>query len=135
MITIGLGYLFFEYSPAFGRGGSDQLIEAAKLRSFETRMKGTFDGKEASLSIKELQDSVIVSGYVFVNFNNPVSEKIKGAINLKTKSFKLEDITENGTLDGDYIGTISEDLSTLSGVYQNRKTGKRVEFVFNKPSK
>ncbi len=135
LITIGLGYLFFEYSPAFGRGGSDQLIEAAKLRSFETRMKGTFDGKEASLSIKELQDSVIVSGYVFVNFNNPVSEKIKGVINLKTKSFKLEDITENGTLDGDYIGTISEDLSTLSGVYQNRKTGKRVEFVFNKPSK
>lgn len=135
LITIGLGYLFYEYSPAFGRGGSDQLVEAAKLRSFEAYMKGTFDGKEASLSIKEMKDSMIVNGYVFVNFQNPVSEHITGVINIKTKTFYLEDVTENGNLDGNYTGTISDDLKTLSGIYQNKKTGKRYEFVFNKPSK
>ena len=70
-----------------------------------------------------------------VKFKNLTKEKLTGTVNMATGEFALDDVVENGILDGSYKGYFEDDFKVAKGVYENYKTKKQVTFTLTRISK
>lgn len=106
-------------------------FEKAKYSNLAGEYKGVFDSKEAVFTIVNAEKQS-VNAQIEVRYKNLITEKLKGEINIETKSFHFDDIDKNNKLDGEYNGYFNEEFTEISGTYKNYNTKKEVEFKFSK---
>lgn len=95
---------------------------------------GEFQGRAATLVINSVdEDGKTVEGTMFVKFKRLAKENVTGTyatdggINLV-----LNDVEQNGVLDGTYTISVAENGSTMTCHYRNPTSGKEVDFELTK---
>lgn len=133
IILVGcLSFLFMKYTPAFSLDTSHLWQEEAELKGLIGTWNGTFEDRNATLEITEV-DAKNVKATISVQYSNLINEELKGTINTQSGTIQLDDVHSNGILDGQYNGTFTDGkMNALKGSYKNYTTQKQVEFNFEK---
>ncbi len=111
---------------------SNKQTNKARYEALAGEYKGIFDNRDAVFTITDMEEEK-AKAEIEVRYKSLITEKLKGEINIDTRSFHFDDINRNNNqLDGEYNGSFNDDFSQLSGTYKNYTTRKEVEFKFNK---
>lgn len=124
-------FMLAYFSPKFEMKGYQNMQKAQQYEKLFGEYTGTFDNRESTLHLYKAKKNQ-VDGYVNVKYETMLKESIKGSIDMEEKTINLDDVVENGNLDGKYEGVFNEDFSVITGTYQNYKTKKEVKFIFEK---
>ena len=127
-----LGFAIVKLPPLLEKFNKELADQNSKYESLVGNWKGTFDNTPATLEITEANKNEMLAT-ISVNYKKPLTENLKGGLNLETKSFHFNDLNpNNGILDGRYSGDFTDDFTSFSGTYQNSQTRKQVKFSFKK---
>lgn len=110
---------------------SEALATKQKYASLEGEWKGTFDQQDAVMSITKANEKEVEAN-IMVTYKQLTIESVRGTINMETRIFHFDDIHNNGNLDGEYNGKFNDDFTKFSGIYQNYRTKKQVDFIFTR---
>ena len=132
IVTALLLFFFIKYT--YGGGFNFTEKKTNELETLTGDWTGSFDNRNATVTISEIDKNGALQGVVSVRYNNQLHEKISGTVNLETGEVVFDDMVTNGNLDGVYIGQLdkSDELMTIAGTYTNKKTGKKVNYMFRK---
>lgn len=132
IVTALLLFFFIKYT--YGGGFHFAEKKTNEMQQLVGDWTGTFDNRDATVTISEIDKDGALKGVVSVRYKNQLNEQISGTVNLKTGEVVFDDIVTNGNLDGVYRGHLDqgEELMTIAGTYTNKKTGKTVDYTFSK---
>lgn len=132
IVTALLLFVFIKYT--YGGGFQFAQKKTNELEQLTGDWTGTFDNRDATVTITEIDKDGALKGVVSVRYKNQLHEQISGTVDLKTGKVVFDDMVTNGNLDGIYRGLLDkgEETMTIAGTYTNKKTGKKVEYTFSK---
>ena len=130
LLTAGLFYLMAFLTPQIVAKQTSANERASYMVGTWT---GSFDGKKSTIDIKEASAEKVVA-VVHVKFSTMSNEKVIGTINMRKNTMELKDQVKNNVLDGSYSCKFSDSsLSKMTGTYYNPKSGKRLNFEYERP--
>jgi PBP1b-binding outer membrane lipoprotein LpoB len=91
---------------------------------------GKFDIRTATLEISK-QDGNNFEGKITINLRTVINQEIKGSFDTETKNVIIKDQLRS-KFKGIYVGTLSEDRTTLSGVFTTNLDNKKFNFNLKK---
>ena len=134
VLILGMGALVVWASAKEGQWKILAQTEQEQYNALAGEWSGIFDGKNAVLTINSASTKQ-VDATISVKYTNLLTETLKGQIDLDKRSIHLDDVyKDNGNLDGEYNGSFNDNFTEFTGIYQNYKTKKTVDFNFKKGS-
>ena len=132
--TVVLLFLLINYT--YGSWSSSSASQdTEEYEQLVGEWKGTFDNRNATITIYEIGENGNLTGNISVRYKNQLNEKFNGTVNLETGDVIFDDMVQNGNLDGIYRGELKKNYENMfiDGTYTNKKTGKSVKYTFSKP--
>lgn len=109
-------------------------VDTTKQKPPEAQLTGEWEGKfgdrKMTLKIDSLNGNNF-QGSTVVRWDSPKKEKITGEFNPDTREMKIKE-TAGTRNNGNYSGTVSADLKTFKGVWQDNGNRRTYNITLNK---
>ncbi len=76
---------------------------------------GTLDSRPTRLTIAK-QEGTNFEGSIFINYREPINQKVSGTIDFDTKKLRMRDLLHS-RYKGTYSGTLGNDFTTMKGSF------------------